>query len=369
MSKQKLHPLKRQAILAAHNDTCAYCFTPIRIGQMQIDHIVPESLLKLPENERNLELRKLGLSEDFNILGLENLVPSCLRCNKQKRDRKLGLTSIMVGVAKSKIQKIQSSLKKSKLLKEQDDLFIRLMSLIALNEISPYEVSQRLIFGSELKTRFKINKDYSPELSGDFLADRIDDYMDTKIEDEHPLEMIKDGQYRYIRTLREFKDAINNDFQATCNADMKRAANLFDNPLSIYQALENAQIPKNSSIDYLRRGLPDIELLPSALFSVSKASTSAKTLKELMESQKSPARIESVGSNYIEVFYEDWSTFMVEIARADFKGNGQEEILVIHRTQLSNGTLLLTCIYILSYSPQGECFEYEPYRWTTKCLW
>ena len=62
----------------------AFCRAPLDIASMEVDHVIPESLIESPELPKIL--RDLGRPDDFSINGFENWLPSCRRCNGEKSD-------------------------------------------------------------------------------------------------------------------------------------------------------------------------------------------------------------------------------------------------------------------------------------------
>jgi 5-methylcytosine-specific restriction endonuclease McrA len=86
VSELKLPSATRIGIWQAYSRKCAYCGDPIVLGELDIDHIVPE---KLNENKEELERAKadLGLPPGFEVNSLGNLVPAHRRCNLAKAGR------------------------------------------------------------------------------------------------------------------------------------------------------------------------------------------------------------------------------------------------------------------------------------------
>lgn len=60
----------RQKVYEKCNGRCGYCGCELTISRMQIDHIWPQF--------------SAHLRPGFSIHGLENLMPSCARCNRWK---------------------------------------------------------------------------------------------------------------------------------------------------------------------------------------------------------------------------------------------------------------------------------------------
>jgi hypothetical protein len=86
VSKYAFSIHQRWAVFKAHGERCYLGLEPINLKSMQVDHIVPESLL---EDRFSLEgvLTSLGLPEDFDLNSYENWMPACGPCNNQKRAR------------------------------------------------------------------------------------------------------------------------------------------------------------------------------------------------------------------------------------------------------------------------------------------
>jgi 5-methylcytosine-specific restriction endonuclease McrA len=86
MAKYAFTSIQRMAIWKAHKSKCAYCGKIIPFNDLEIDHILPESLLG---NSDKLERTKLeyGLDSEFDINSYYNWIPSCKSCNKRKSNR------------------------------------------------------------------------------------------------------------------------------------------------------------------------------------------------------------------------------------------------------------------------------------------
>lgn len=76
--------LFRIALLGAWGDKCAWCRTAIALTEMQVDHVVPQSLRGTDLADA---LQALDQPADYNLGRTYNLVPSCRRCNRFKGDR------------------------------------------------------------------------------------------------------------------------------------------------------------------------------------------------------------------------------------------------------------------------------------------
>jgi 5-methylcytosine-specific restriction endonuclease McrA len=83
MSKYSFSPHQRHAIWTVHLEKCYICSKPIDLQSMQVDHIIPESLLG-KKDEFSKVISDFGLSADFEINSYSNWLPSCGVCNGKK---------------------------------------------------------------------------------------------------------------------------------------------------------------------------------------------------------------------------------------------------------------------------------------------
>ncbi|KRG10718.1 hypothetical protein ACA30_21395 [Virgibacillus soli] len=103
----------RYAIWQAYNKKCAICGEPINYTQLQIDHIIAESLEK---NHYELYgvLKKYELPKDFQINSLYNLRPACGYCNREKSyyEAPEEITAKLLRKAKNKINDVNREINK-----------------------------------------------------------------------------------------------------------------------------------------------------------------------------------------------------------------------------------------------------------------
>lgn len=69
--------INRAEVYKKYNGKCAYCGKEIEIKDMQVDHLIPQCEAKYGE-----------ISAD-DVSNIENLMPSCRRCNHYKRANRL----------------------------------------------------------------------------------------------------------------------------------------------------------------------------------------------------------------------------------------------------------------------------------------
>lgn len=85
MSTQVISIRVRTALWRAHESRCFFCREPIAFVELEVDHLVPESLLGDVHALREI-LPRLGLSPEFDLHSLDNLVPTHGQCNRRKSD-------------------------------------------------------------------------------------------------------------------------------------------------------------------------------------------------------------------------------------------------------------------------------------------
>jgi hypothetical protein len=95
MAVNRRYPALRFAMWEAHDMQCCYGLHPLRFGEMQIDHIVPEAVLNHPGKWANAKAA-LSLPDTFDGQGLDNLLPACGPCNRAKSGTAFnGLSSLL----------------------------------------------------------------------------------------------------------------------------------------------------------------------------------------------------------------------------------------------------------------------------------
>lgn len=86
MSKRQFSDPERYAVYTVHGEKCYMCGEPIDLFSMEVDHVIPESLLDdLPALQK--VLNDYGLPKDFDIQSFANWMPACKGCNNRKRSR------------------------------------------------------------------------------------------------------------------------------------------------------------------------------------------------------------------------------------------------------------------------------------------
>lgn len=103
----------RNALYTVYNKKCFYCKRPIEWRDMFIDHIVPDHLPDIIEDDAHKYLNKLN-SDHFVKDSIENYLPSCYSCNNAKRNKVFSEASLryLHEIARSNIDKVLSLIAK-----------------------------------------------------------------------------------------------------------------------------------------------------------------------------------------------------------------------------------------------------------------
>jgi hypothetical protein len=86
MARYDFSDAERWGIFMTHNRKCYMCGDILTMRSMQIDHVLPESLLKDP-TKLDEAIAWYGKPSSFKINSFENWLPSCYPCNNKKRRR------------------------------------------------------------------------------------------------------------------------------------------------------------------------------------------------------------------------------------------------------------------------------------------
>lgn len=358
MADQRLNGFLRQAIWEIHLRRCAYCREPLRYKDMEVDHIIAEYNVKDAEILDKV-LREHGLDNKFDLQSLDNLVPACHDCNKNKLDRPLAVGAASIFIAKAKALRESIEAKAAWLNRQtQIDKGRAIVSAAyESGQLTDADILGMMSKPAELTRKFPLSQfilQLGNDPIGEISMEHADAYLDLPIElnDGEGLRLTKwsdDGSdpfestdVRFVKTLREYSAAVDDDYYPLTNADMKNAAWLFDTPLAIFRYLSNASIPSTSYISNPRVGLADLSLLPASLFTLIytpedeevEILRQAKTIQDLVDLGR--IRVTKSGTHFLSLEGTETTdgrhdgnfVYVSEILRTDIDGDGIEDILL-----------------------------------------
>ena len=92
MAKRRFSDAERYAVFTLHSERCYMCGKPLDLLTMEVDHIIPESLLESPEKMKEV-IDGYCLPNAFDLQSFENWLPSCTPCNGRKSVRVFNATT------------------------------------------------------------------------------------------------------------------------------------------------------------------------------------------------------------------------------------------------------------------------------------
>ena len=370
MSTQKFTAYEREALWLAHSKKCAYTREPLDMSSFHIDHILPESLVSnLTELEEVKSLLKLGA--EFDIHGYENLLPCRSGANLQKGSIVFdeARTQFFLGIAESKKAEVLKNLEKISKRNIRGKALILLQQCLEGGQLSPSEVASILNEHKEQPDEIfhlieSLNLLNTEEIRTISKAD-IDELLSRQVQLGQNnyidgVTLTNDmNETLYVRTCKEYNEAINSGYYAITNFDIKMSA-FFEHQCGLLNAIKTATVSECSFIDDPRVGVVDLQLLPFSLFPLlgdvqdeddttatyqSKVNDGTINIKRIKQNMVCVEEKEGMGQQLIEVL------------RADFNGDGLEEILLFEYCYATHGTFGAGGIRILSRNTFDGSFE------------
>lgn len=369
MADQTFTAAEREAIWLAHEKKCGYTREPLDVSEFHIDHILPESLADAPVEFERIK-STLGLDDNFQLTGFENLLPCKARPNLQKGSTVFEdcHTHYFLGIAASKKPSVEAHLTKIEQRKKRGRALILLQQCIEGGELSIEEVSQILEqYGDQPSEIFKL-------LEGlEFADGEVCTLMKADIAElrTRPIRLGRndhiDGvtltapdsnKQIHVRSCLEYDTAIRAGYFAFTTFDMKMAA-FFEHQCGLLNALDVARTPSVSYIEVPRVGILDLHLLPFSLFPSIGEEPDPQKVKGTYQDKIDDGTliVRCIKQNLLNVETRGIGQQLVEAARADFNGDGVEDVLLFEYCYATTGTLGLGGIKILTRKSATSLFE------------
>jgi hypothetical protein len=135
---------ERYAVWHCHGRRCWLCPKPLRLEDATIDHFFPESLLE-DDDRRQRVLAEYGLSDDFDINGFGNWLPSHARCNQTKGPTTLRFMPGLAFMLEKLIRlapKVERTARGISASATKDEVFARLFVALEQRAISTDDLRQ-----------------------------------------------------------------------------------------------------------------------------------------------------------------------------------------------------------------------------------
>lgn len=375
MSSQKFSSAEREAICLAHEKKCAYTRELLDVSNFHIDHVVPESLAYDAAEFKRIK-DELGLPDDFDLFGYGNLLPCRPGANLQKGSLVLDKAHVhfFLGIASSKTGEIAANLLRIERRKNRGRAIILLQQCLERGELSAKEVSDILVkYGEQPEDIFEL-------LEGMQFANSAEVRFVAKAEIEtlrdQPIRLGQndhiDGvtltntnhETRLVRTCREYDEALKQGYCAYSNFDIKMST-WFEHQCGLLNSLQAAAAPSVSYVSDPRVGVLDLSLLPFSLFPCIGEVAEEADLNATYQSKvdEGVLVIRRIRQNLLQVEEpEGMGQQLIEVARADFNGDGIEDILLFEYCYATHGTLGFGGIRTITRKSNDGMFESSPPR-------
>ena len=369
MSTKKFSAVEREAIWFAHEKKCAYTGRLIDVSNFHIDHIIPESFAKESTALKDA-ITKFNLPADFDIHGYGNLLPCQPRVNFQKRDTILSQTPYFLSVAAEKKPKIEENLACIKKREAKGKALILLQQGLELGHITAREISEILQ-----------NHVEHPEIVFELIESmQFADATEVKFVAKADIESLRDqpirfgrnkhidgvtltngeGKQTYVRTCREYESAPEGGYSPYTNFDLKMST-WFRHQCGLLNSLQTAITPQQSFISNPKVGIVDLELLPILFFPImGDESANMEFLDGTYKNKVDDGVlvVENASQNSLSIREPNgMGQSLLEAVRADFNGDGIEDILLFEYCYATHGTFGYGGIRILTRKSIDGKFE------------
>lgn len=351
MSTQKFSAIEREAIWRAYSEKCVYTRGLLDISSFHIDHIIPETLLDDP-SELDKTLKACGLDNTFDVRGWENLVPCQPGANLQKSSIVFDPSHVryFLGVASARKADVVEQIAKIENARKRGKAVVLLQQALETGKLTPDEVAQILQQHiGEPDEIFELLEAMTLVDSTEVRAIARSELEDLR---DAPVNLIPDqglngveltgpsGDKRTCRTCREYDTAMNEGYYAYTTFDIKMATR-FEHQCGLLKALQVAKTPTQSFVSKPRVSVLDLNLMPYSFFPVltkHEDDAETKSYQDLIDSGELVVR--RIRGNMLTVEeLEGMGQVLIEVTRADFNGDGIEDILLFEYCYATHGTL------------------------------
>jgi hypothetical protein len=338
---------------------------------LEIDHVLPLSLAKTPSKFSEV-ISQLALPSDFSVFSLRNLLPAHRICNLKKRDRIFNESNAryFLEIADQKLGGVEDLIPKLELEASRDKLLALVRSALQ---------SGNADLGDILDTASKTDK-FPLGATVDFESGSWQVVADSeKINSlfDEPVNLHVEGKERGIQftngnnskitisTCREYRAALVAGYYPSDNLNLRLSFALATTT-AVLEAASRAKLAPVSYIRSPRYGVRSFGLLPAQLAPTIRADRSdlvprsdCATLQELIEAGTISAEI--LSDREVVIDCQGHGVALTELMRADFDGDGVEEILIKTHFYIKFATFRSLGVGLLRRNDRVALFEYQPW--------
>jgi 5-methylcytosine-specific restriction endonuclease McrA len=371
MSLQQLPTETRIAIWQAHGKRCVYCGEQIPFKELEIDHVIPESLAGNP-TDLDRVITELGLPPDFQLTSLLNLVPAHERCNSIKRSRIFQANNVRFFLenASAKEANVRRNIDALKLQSQKDKVLSSVRVAIDSGSLTPQEIHDALNNPSAFSLGQAIEFADGSDITS-VKQSEIEGLLDKPIliggRAEFVAEFVSaNGSKMSVHTCREYRAAQAGKYYAQTTYDIKSEAFL-KTANAILDAVARATVPTISYVSTPYAGIADLQLLPKEILPAlspddEQAIAAMEEISLSKLAQNGQIKIVNVSSKQIDIQWGGWGAYISELLRADLDGDGSEEILIQYYTYAIAGTHGHGDVLILRRTGPNQMFTFERFE-------
>lgn len=351
MSFQKFIATQREAIWRAYGEKCVYSRHLLDVSNFHIDHIVPETLANNPV-ELAKALDALGLASTFDLFGWENLVPCMPGMNLQKSSLVFepNQARYFLGIAAARKPSVIEELGKIERRSARGRAIVMIQQLLVNGKLTPEAASDMIRDHiSEPQEIFQLLEAMEFSDSDEIRAvsrNELDELRDRPIKfgPNHHIAGLDltgpENKKRFCRTCREYETALREGYFPFTNYDIN-ISTWFEHQCGLLRALLVASAPTKSYVSEPHFGILDLNLLPYSFFPVlskHEIDAASKTYQDKLDSGE--LIVKRLQGNLLKVEEpEGMGQVLIEVTRADFDGNGIEDILLFEYCYATHGTM------------------------------
>jgi hypothetical protein len=359
-SRKNIPTALRQAVWEAHGRRCAYTGEPVGWNELDIDHVIPVG----GDLKRIAELKSSGiLGPEFNINGLENLLPTKRHRNSAKSDSIAndGSVTFYLNLAAQKKTKAESIYASANSSDRALNGYLQLKLQAEKNDIS---IDDMIAF-TKHQADGEVPLRISPEIDGVSISSANSSYAPALMDKPFALgggsitEVVLQNdadEVKICTTANEFLTAKSQGFWALTQYDIT-CSSVAEQTAELLRAVKDCSYATFSEI---RSPLINFKALDrwastwvtDCFFERDMDYTPYRTIASLIDAELVEVKEQSEWHLVVDSLM-GFSILLRELMRGDLDGDNKEEILVFCYISAKGGTLRAGGIWRAKMSAEG----------------
>jgi hypothetical protein len=288
-----LSGVERIAIWTAHSKRCAYCEEPLKYTELEIDHILPQSLCKRPQELQDL-LTLLSLPANYDLDSLENLLPAHGSCNSRKKASVFSQANarFFLEIAHEKLGTIRGLIRQLEIESSREKLFALVEAALQSGSTDLGELTEVAVKTSKFPLDAVVvfeSGTWEVKADPEKIIKLLDEPVVLHVEGGREGVRFTDGKGSEftIRTCREYKSAITAGYYPSNNLELRFSYTLAT-ASAVLEAASRAKLATTSYLRSPRLGVTSLNLLPGKLAPTCRADGSKITSVSDADSIQTP---------------------------------------------------------------------------------